>query len=454
MSQARQTSGCSSPIQPAGSPPTLDRAPSGRDAGTAPRPARRRARRRAGRRAPSSTPLSAKKSAGSPPPRQDLADQRPDREAADPVRLAVRRRPLARKVPGKRADGPISAMLSRFSARRRVVQVDAAGLEEGDGGRRRGRGCAGRRRAASRARSSASPTGPRRAGWRATTPSARGSSAGIRSRPGSPGSVKLQPTTSSKPRSRIASSARRRRRCSRLRPPTRPADRRQGAGQVLVEAVDAADLLDQVDLAGDVVVAVGRHGDLEVLAVGLDPEAEPLQVGDLVGLRDRHPEQALDPLAAQGELAAARGSRRRRRSSPAPAWRRRARPSAARRSAAPACRARDGAASRSARRPRSAAPSRREVRRMLVPFQFATSSRTLVVSSETSETWPPMIPAIPEGPLLSQTSTVSASKLRSTSSSVVIFSPSAAARTSAPRRGPCRGRRRAAAARSAASRSW
>ena len=37
---------------------------------------------------------------------------------------------------------------------------------------------------------------------------------------------------------------------------------------------------------------------------------------------------------------------------------------------------------------------------MLVPFQLATSSRTLVVSSETSETWPPMIPAIPVGPVL------------------------------------------------------
>ena len=70
---------------------------------------------------------------------------------------------------------------------------------------------------------------------------------------------------------------------------------------------------------------------------------------------------------------------------------------------------------------------------MLVPFQFATSSSTRVVSSETSETWPPMIPAMPEGPRLSQTSTVSASKVRSTSSSVVIFSPSLAARTvSAP----------------------
>ena len=70
---------------------------------------------------------------------------------------------------------------------------------------------------------------------------------------------------------------------------------------------------------------------------------------------------------------------------------------------------------------------------MFTPFQLATSSRTRVVESETSETWPPMIPAMPEGPLRSQTSTVSASKVRSTPSSVVIFSPSLAVRmVSAP----------------------
>ena len=66
---------------------------------------------------------------------------------------------------------------------------------------------------------------------------------------------------------------------------------------------------------------------------------------------------------------------------------------------------------------------------MLVPFQLATSSSTLVVSAETSETWPPMIPAIPEGPFASQTSTVSASRRRSSPSSVVIVSPSSATRT-------------------------
>jgi hypothetical protein len=70
---------------------------------------------------------------------------------------------------------------------------------------------------------------------------------------------------------------------------------------------------------------------------------------------------------------------------------------------------------------------------MLVPFQLATSSSTRVVPADTSETWPPMIPAIPVGPSLSQTRTVSASRVRSTPSRVVIFSPAAAARTvSAP----------------------
>ena len=50
--------------------------------------------------------------------------------------------------------------------------------------------------------------------------------------------------------------------------------------------------------------------------------------------------------------------------------------------------------------------SRREVCRMFGPFQFATSSRTLVVPSATSETWPPMIPAMPLGRSRSQTSTI------------------------------------------------
>ncbi len=66
---------------------------------------------------------------------------------------------------------------------------------------------------------------------------------------------------------------------------------------------------------------------------------------------------------------------------------------------------------------------------MLTPFQFATSSRTRVVESLTSETWPPMIPAMLVGPSRSQTRTMSASNRRSVPSRVVIVSPSRAART-------------------------
>ena len=71
-----------------------------------------------------------------------------------------------------------------------------------------------------------------------------------------------------------------------------------------------ADLLDQVGLARDVVVAVGRApSPARSVAVGLDSEAEPLQVGDLVGLLDPHPEQALDPGAAQQDARLGRRSR-------------------------------------------------------------------------------------------------------------------------------------------------
>ncbi len=81
-----------------------------------------------------------------------------------------------------------------------------------------------------------------------------------------PGSVRLRLTTASKPRSRIASSARRRRRCSRVSRPAWPLVDGQRRRQVLRVAVDPADLLDQVDLASHVVVAVERHRRLEVLA--------------------------------------------------------------------------------------------------------------------------------------------------------------------------------------------
>ena len=61
---------------------------------------------------------------------------------------------------------------------------------------------------------------------------------------------------------------------------------------------------------------------------------------------------------------------------------------------------------------------------MLVPFQFATSSRTRVVAVGDLGDLAAHDPGDPGRPVASQTSTVSASKLRSTPSSVVIFSPS------------------------------
>ncbi len=66
---------------------------------------------------------------------------------------------------------------------------------------------------------------------------------------------------------------------------------------------------------------------------------------------------------------------------------------------------------------------------MFGPTQVAASISTREVSSETSEIWPPITPAIPLGPSASQTSAISVLKVRSTSSSVVIFSPALARRT-------------------------
>ena len=211
------------------------------------------------------------------------------------MRLGERRRALAREVAGQR---PVSDPVRR--------QVDAAGLEQCDSLGAAGEVAPGdvEQRAEQRRPHHRLILGERvgdrarrrRAGRR------RGSAA---ARTG-PASVKLQPTISSKPRSRIASSARRRSRCGRVSPPTWPIAGRQGRWQVLVEAVDPADLLDQVDLAGDVAVAVGRDLDQELAVGGVDVEPEPLEVGDLVGLLHLHPEQLPDPLLAQADVMVGR----------------------------------------------------------------------------------------------------------------------------------------------------
>ena len=66
---------------------------------------------------------------------------------------------------------------------------------------------------------------------------------------------------------------------------------------------------------------------------------------------------------------------------------------------------------------------------MFGPFQVAASISTRVVPAWTSERAPPITPAIDVGPSASSITTMSASSVRSTSSSVVIVSPSRARRT-------------------------
>ena len=78
----------------------------------------------------------------------------------------------------------------------------------------------------------------------------------------------------------------------------------------------------------------------------------------------------------------------------------------------------------SVRRPRAF-----DVLRMFGPTQVAASISTRVVLSDTSEIWPPMTPAMPDGPSPSHTRAMPESKVRSTSSRVTIVSPSLARRT-------------------------
>ena len=275
-----------------------------------------------------------------------------------------------------------------------------------------------------------------------------GSRSGSRSRPGSPGSTRLRLTTASKPRSRITSSARRRNACSRRQSPALAGCLRKGRRKVLVVAVDAPDLLDQVGLAADVVVAVDRNLGHQVVALALDPEAEPLQVGGAQLGLDPHPQQRARRGARAAALGAQAAARRRRRSSRAPASPRTSRPSASTRCAGRGSPARGEAASRTGWTPPSATPAFARCAGCSPRSRSRPRAARGWSSSETSETWPPMIPAIPEGPSRSQTRTDSASKVRSTPSRVVICSPSArGADDQRAVRAPDRGRTRAAAAR-------
>ena len=70
-----------------------------------------------------------------------------------------------------------------------------------------------------------------------------------------------------------------------------------------------------------------------------------------------------------------------------------------------------------------------EVRLLLRNSKFADSSKIFVVVSETSESLPPMTPAIAISPELSVIMSISSSNFRSTSSSVSSVSPFTARRT-------------------------
>ena len=168
----------------------------------------------------------------------------------------------------------------------RAVEVDRALLEEPHVLARRGRRCGAPRSAASRAASCASPTGPRESGLRSLH---RGR---VETAAGAPisGAWKLQPIASEKPTPTSASPARRRSFCS-----TRQAAGRAVGGQrrgQLVQPPQPRDLLDQVDLARDVVAPERRDGHVEAVAGVDDAEVEPLEQLGLLAERDLGAEQA------------------------------------------------------------------------------------------------------------------------------------------------------------------
>ena len=126
-------------------------------------------------------------------------------------------------------------------------------------GRRRERGCSGRRRGASRAASSAAPSGRATADWRPGSARPAQRRPRSRSRAGRPGSARLRVTIPSKPEvpHHVLGAPAQRLLAGQAAALARRL--REGGGKVLVVAVDATHLLHQVGLAADVVVAVGGH---------------------------------------------------------------------------------------------------------------------------------------------------------------------------------------------------
>ena len=320
----------------------------------------------------------------------------------------------------------------------------------------RARRCGARRRAASPAASVRRTLWSSLIGFSSTHEAPRaGRRAARRSRSASPGSVKLQPTISYRPRPTSASSARRRRRCSVAQPPGAAAALGQRGGQLL-EAVDARDLLDEVGLARDVVAPEGGHQHVEAAGRLLDGEAQRAQDLGLARARDRQ----------RRGSPATRCSRRRM------TCRRRAvaadvdRPGHQARAGQleheprgddlrPPAPARARGPSRSARWPRCAGPGAARCGGCSGRPSWRPPSARASCPSWTSERSPPMTPAIEVGPSASSMTSISRverAHLAVERGDLLAVAARGARRAARRRRG--RGRRRAAAGRRAASRSW
>ena len=186
-----------------------------------------------------------------------------------------------------------------------------------------------------------------------------------------------------------------------------PASRRPTAaarrerGRELVQAVDARHLLNQVGLALHVGVAPG--GTVTLWPSSADAGSKPRRSGSPPPARAGCARRAAAPAArGAGSLGAARPGADTTSSVPGTKRAPHRSTISSRRPlgghACSKCSCFSKRADASVRR-----PSPRDVRMMFGPTQVAASISTRVVLSETSEIWPPMIPAMPLGPSASHT---------------------------------------------------
>ncbi len=261
-------------------------------------------------------------------------------------------------------------------------------------------------------------------GFFRTTGAWRGSSSGIRSRSTRSGAAKLQPTASNRPAPTSASSARRRSFCSGSRRPLAP--RRDGSVAGIFSSPQSRATSSTRSASR---VTSPRRNAGTVTSSPSSASATPNS--------SRRSSSAASPRGtAVPSSRSVRASRSRITTGAGPGPPTSTVPGTSRAPARPAisiaasawpsmpcsgCRPFSKRPLASVRR-----PSRVDVRCRFGPFQVAASISTRVVVSRTSERSPPIRPAIEVGPSSSQMISVSGSSSRSTSSSVVSFSPSRA----------------------------